>query len=387
MTSVLPPYTRHTTHLRRIRIENLMQLSHREEKSESRPEPRIARLDGIRALAIVLVFAVHLEMLRIGWVGVQLFFVLSGLFITGILRRAREDASYWPPFYMRRATRILPPLVIAFAGALLFSHVVWSKVGLLEVFFMANVAETLHRGQTGTLGVLWSLAVEEQFYFAWPFAVRFLSRRHLLWLVTGLLVGEPLVRAAATPFCATFWPIFFLTPFQLDGLAAGGLLALLLEDADATACVKRWSGWFCFAAAAAFALLSLLPSFSREANAPLFNALGYSLINLASCGLVAFVFCYENSPVSRVLGSRIAAFLGAISYGMYLIHPIVIQLVDEAGIALHWRHNRTLAPLTFLVVVGLSWLSFRFYEHPLIVWGRGKARALKLSAQPATAYR
>jgi len=344
-------------------------------------ESRVARLDGIRALAIVLVFATHAQMLQLGWVGVQLFFVLSGLFITGILRRSREDASYWPPFYIRRATRILPPLVIAFAGAVLFCSIPWGKVGLLEVFFMANVAETLHRGQTGTLGVLWSLAVEEQFYFAWPFAVRFLNRKHLFWLLVGILAGEPLLRAAATPFCSSFWPIFFLTPFQLDGLAAGSLLALLFEDAYAAAHVKRWSGWLFGVCVVMFAALSFAPAFHREVNSMLFNSIGYTLINLGSCGLVAFVFCHENSAISRVLGTPAAAFIGAISYGMYLIHPIVLQLVDHAGIALHWRHNRTLAPLTFLVVVGLSWLSFRYYEQPLIAWGRRKARALQATRQ------
>lgn len=260
-------------------------------------EPRVARLDGIRALAIVLVFATHAQVLQLGWVGVQLFFVLSGLFITGILRRSREDASYWPPFYIRRATRILPPLVIAFAGA------------------------------------------------------------------------------------ALFWPIFFLTPFQLDGLAAGSLLALLFEDAYAAAQVKRWSGWLFGVCVVMFAALSFAPAFHREVNSMLFNSLGYTLINLGSCGLVAFVFCHENSAISRVLGTPTAAFIGAISYGMYLIHPIVLQLVDHTGIALHWRHNRTLAPLTFLVVVGLSWLSFRYYEQPLIAWGRGKARALQATRE------
>ena len=91
-------------------------------------ETRIARLDGIRELAVLLVFATHAQLLPLGWIGVQLFFVLSGLFITNILRRSRGEASYWPPFYIRRATRILPPLAIAFLGAALFSNIPWRQV-------------------------------------------------------------------------------------------------------------------------------------------------------------------------------------------------------------------------------------------------------------------
>jgi peptidoglycan/LPS O-acetylase OafA/YrhL len=346
-------------------------------------ETRIARLDGIRALAVLLVFATHVEILPLGWIGVQLFFVLSGLFITNILRRSRSEASYWPPFYIRRATRILPPLAIAFLGAALFSNIPWRQVGFLEVFFLANVAETLHRGQTGTLGVLWSLAVEEQFYFAWPFAVRFLDRRHLLWLLTAILIGEPILRAAATPFCSTFWPIFFLTPFQLDGLAAGSLLALLLEDAQSAALIRRGSTWLFCASALLFAAFSFLPQFHREANSILFNSMGYSLINLCCCGLVAFVFSFESSPVSRVLAWPAVDFIGTISYGMYLFHPIILLLADRAGTVLHFHHNRILAPLTLLALILVSWLSFRFYEQPLISWGRKKASSLRRASQPA----
>jgi peptidoglycan/LPS O-acetylase OafA/YrhL len=170
---------------------------------------RVPRLDGIRALAFAMVFATHAGLFGIGWAGVQLFFVLSGLFITGILRRSRDASSYWPPFYLRRATRILPPLLIAFICAAMMSSVSWRKVGLLELLFLANVAETLYRGHTGTLGVLWSLAVEEQFYFVWPLAVRFLNRTQLIKLLIVIFIAEPVLRGFATPLVSSFWPIFF----------------------------------------------------------------------------------------------------------------------------------------------------------------------------------
>jgi peptidoglycan/LPS O-acetylase OafA/YrhL len=325
-----------------------------------------------------MVFTTHAGFFSLGWVGVQLFFVLSGLFITGILRRSREDISYWPPFYLRRATRILPPLVIAFLGAALLGSIPWKQVGFYEVFFLANVAETMFRGHTGTLGVLWSLAVEEQFYFLWPFAVRFLKRGHLITLLVVVLIAEPVIRGIATPMVSTFWPIFFLTPFQLDGLAGGSLLALLLEDEYAAALLKTWSSWLLVTSTSLFVVLSMVPSFHREANSILFNSIGYSLINLSSCGFVAYVFFFEEALPSRLLGSRLAGFLGSISYGLYLFHPMALNLVGRMGMTIHFYHNRILAPFTLLAVILFSWLSFRFYEQPITSWGRRRARTLQL---------
>jgi peptidoglycan/LPS O-acetylase OafA/YrhL len=187
------------------------------------PSGRIDRLDGIRAVAIILVFLIHVNIGRFGWEGVPLFFVLSGFLITTILRRSRTNESFWGPFYIKRATRILPPLAIAFLLAVLFSTVAWRKVGLYEVLFLANFATWLHPDGTASLTVLWSLAVEEQFYLFWPFAVRYLNRRQLMWLSACVLIVEPILRAIVSPFCNTSWPIYYLTPFQLDGLALDGL--------------------------------------------------------------------------------------------------------------------------------------------------------------------
>jgi peptidoglycan/LPS O-acetylase OafA/YrhL len=128
--------------------------------SAVRPEGRIGRLDGIRAVAIALVFLHHAEFVALGWTGVSLFFVLSGLLITGILRRSRCDPAFWGPFYIKRATRILPPLVIVFAGAAIFCTIPWRKVGLYHLFFLSNLSQALYRGQSGALDVLWSLSVD-----------------------------------------------------------------------------------------------------------------------------------------------------------------------------------------------------------------------------------
>jgi peptidoglycan/LPS O-acetylase OafA/YrhL len=340
---------------------------------------RIQRLDGVRTIAIALVIAVHFGFFALGWTGVQLFFVLSGMLITGILRRARDERSYWRPFYIKRATRILPPMLIAILSAAVFFSIPWRKIGLYYIFFAANFAEAFYRGESKTLGVMWSLAVEEQFYFLWPFAVRFLNRRQLIRLLIVVLAIEPLVRAPATPFFPTFWPIFFLTPFQLDGLAAGCLLSLILESQTATEWLRLRCLRLLFASLSVFSICSLLPSFHREANSILFNSLGYSLIVAVAASFIALILLRPENLASKTLASSNIVFIGTISYGIYLFHTIIMTLSGELLQAIGFYHQRTVAPLTIAVIVALSWFSFKYCEQPIIRWGRSRAEVREIS--------
>jgi peptidoglycan/LPS O-acetylase OafA/YrhL len=342
---------------------------------------RIDRLDGIRTIAIAMVVAAHLGLWGNGWMGVPLFFVLSGFLITRILRRDRAAKSFWTPFYIKRATRILPPLALALSIAALFFSIPWRKLGLYYVFFGANIAEVLHRGESGGLGVLWSLAVEEQYYLLWPFAIRFLDRRHLIQLLVALLLFEPVLRAAFTPVFNSMWPIYFLTPFQLDGLAAGSLLAVLLEDAVATEWLRRWSGKVVLVLFALFAALGRIQVFNVGANSIAFNSLGYSLVSLAAVSFVAYVLLQPDAIVSKALGISFVVFLGTISYGIYLFHALGIDLAVRTGSKLGVFHLHRLAGLALLPVVAFSWLSFRFYEQPIINLGRRRAERLNTSSQ------
>jgi peptidoglycan/LPS O-acetylase OafA/YrhL len=334
---------------------------------------RIERLDGVRTIAIALVIAIHLGFFSLGWAGVQLFFVLSGLLITRILRSSHHDESYWRPFYIKRATRILPPLLIAIISAAALFSIPWKKIGLYYLFFAANFAEASYRGESKTLGVMWSLAVEEQFYFLWPFAVRFLNRRQLIRLLIAILVVEPILRAFATPHFPTFWPIFFLTPFQLDGLAAGCLLSLILESDTAAERLRLWCARLFFTSLFVFFICSLLPRFHREANSILFNSLGYSLIVLIAALFISFILLHPENPTSKVLSSSAIVFFGTISYGLYLFHPPILNLSGRLLHSVGFYHQRTMAPLTIGVTVALSWLSYRYYEQPMIRWGRRTA--------------
>jgi peptidoglycan/LPS O-acetylase OafA/YrhL len=342
---------------------------------------RIDRLDGIRAVAIAMVVSAHLDLWANGWMGVPLFFVLSGLLITRILRRGRTMASFWRPFYIKRATRILPPLVVAWIIAGLFFSIPWRQLGLYYVFFAANVGEVLHRGESKGLGVMWSLAVEEQYYLLWPFAIRFLSRRHLIQVLIGLLIFEPILRAVFTPVFKTVWPIYFLTPFQLDGLAAGSLLAILLEDAQITERLRVWSGRVALLILVLFAALDRIPNFNVNANSVAFNSLGYSIVSLSAASFILYVLLQPQTIISKTLSTPFLVFLGTISYGIYLFHVLGIDLIVQIGGRLGIFHLQRLAGASLLLVVGFSWLSFKFYEEPIMNWGRRRAAYLSMSSR------
>ena len=167
------------------------------ESSGRRLPSHIPELDGIRAIAIWMVLVLHtfipdeesgqalarwpkplLLIMGHGWLGVDLFFVLSGFLITGILLDSRNSPHYIRNFYSRRVLRILPVYFVCLAVVLYF-YAGYSSYFLLSLLFMANMAGLFQIAIPHGPGVFWSLAVEEHFYLVWPWLVRLLSRRAL----------------------------------------------------------------------------------------------------------------------------------------------------------------------------------------------------------------
>lgn len=334
------------------------------------------QLDGMRAVAIVLVLGFHLGTILFGWSGVQIFFVLSGFLITGILRRARNDHYFWRPFYIRRVTRIVPPLIIFFVLVTLNHQMTWGWIGLAYVFFLANFIQAMPDIPLNDVGVTWSLAVEEHFYFIWPLAVRHLSRRSLFWVCGGIIVLSPIARAVATPHLSTWRPVYYWTPFQLDGLALGALIALLLEMEGN----RRWLAKISLPLAALFLCLLIVlhrnPGFSHMQNSVLFAGTGYSLILLASGALLVHLVLCGNSPVSKCLAWEPFAFLGRISYGVYLFHYPAIRFAEASALHLGIPQSRRIRLAGVCFGILASWLSFTLYESPIIAWGRRHAQPL-----------
>ena len=344
---------------------------------------RLSRLDGIRGFAIIIVFAHHVLHFGPGWVGVDLFFVLSGYLITGILRRDRFQKHFWSPFYIKRAARILPALLVCFLLAALLTDFPWRRLGLPYILFAANIAEAYSplKGDP-QLTIIWSLAVEEQFYLFWPFAVRFLSRSTLIWILGGLLCLEPVLRAVFTSRIG-WWPMYILTPFRLDGLAAGSLLAVLLEEPVWTKRFSRVAGPVAAGVLTVYALCSLIPGFWYRADSLSFNTFGYSMIAAIGMFGLAYTLLHAEAFLSRVLAHPALVFVGVISYGVYLYHVMVVQAVQLLIVRIGFNHMRTVSPITVALTLGFAWLSYRFYEQPFVQWGH---RAVKRLIDPASGF-
>jgi peptidoglycan/LPS O-acetylase OafA/YrhL len=160
-------------------------------------------------------------------------------------------------------------------------------------------------------------------------------------------------------------------------LAAGSLLAILLEKNQSAEFLTSWSGRV---VAVLFVLLAALftrPYFQREANSWWFNAFGYSLIIAFCFFFLAAVYLNERSIVSRVLSWRPLVFLGIVSYGFYLFHTFVMWGMDRFGVAIGYPYRHRLSPVTFVLSLTVSWLSFRYYEKPITRWGHRKASELQ----------
>jgi peptidoglycan/LPS O-acetylase OafA/YrhL len=176
---------------------------------------RIPQLDGLRGIAILMVFLFHALQVPVFWSGVDLFFILSGYLITGILLRLKvqgDNGGTCVSFYVRRACRILPPFIGFLAMATLFFHVNWTHVWYWYVFFDANLASATHHNAVRAMVPFWSLAVDEQFYFIWPWVVLFASQKTLKKITAGVIVIAPVLRAICTPVFSSHWPVYSLTP-------------------------------------------------------------------------------------------------------------------------------------------------------------------------------
>src|SRR5258708_14912616 len=251
---------------------------------------RIPQLDGVRALAILAVFLHHALHVKLTWMGVDLFFVLSGFLITGILiRRKILKQSYFGNFYARRARRILPPYLLTLLVTSLFIGWGWLHHWYWYAFFGMNIGAV--RGELPReFGPLWSLAVEEQFYLVWPFVILFCSERILFRTSLCIILFTPILRGLATPHVKNAMTIYFQMPFRMDLLAAGGMLALVWKNHREWIDRSRRYCWVIVSGVPMTLILcSRIEGFSRNANTIYANVWMYELSLLGFTALLALV--------------------------------------------------------------------------------------------------
>jgi peptidoglycan/LPS O-acetylase OafA/YrhL len=343
---------------------------------------RVAALDGLRGIAIALVMAYHLFGLRDGWAGVDLFFVLSGFLITTILRSERAEPMFWRVFYIRRITRLIPAYVAFVVAVYLLVPLPWHSIWPYYTFFGANIGYFLFNAQVGPLMALWSLAVEEHFYFVWPVCVRRLRERTLSLLLIGIIACEPLLRIVALHWNPDGRVTYLLTPFRLDGLALGGLLSILLAHDRSRVLVDRISKVSLPVCLAICSYVFGVWNPPRTEHVLFFNAIGYSLISVTSASLVAWLVFQPNSLVSRLLSIAPLRFLGTISYSLYLYHLLLRDLFLDFVHRHGYRHNSRASIIVVPISIAAAWLSFRYYETPFLNMGRRQV-ALYRSQQNA----
>ena len=320
-----------------------------------------------------------------GRMGVNLFFVLSGFLITGILIDSRDKPNYYQSFYIRRGLRILPVYYLLLGVLLLVRLSNWPFVAFSAVY-LSNLAPLF--GVPLAYSVLWSLSVEEHFYFFWPMFVRRLSVKALAIFAAAVVLLSPLVRLVnfyivnhdpAQHFASNFY-----TWNSLDGLAAGALVAIMLRTVD----LKRQDLWKVAATSMAIgaAIFGIgLPFGILTRDGALGAALQATPWNFVFAGLLLSFLLVGTSDHKRLVNRPVLQFFGDISYGLYLWHLLAFNAYDAVvrrflpGLIAPQRFGavRTdsnvsfgLLCLRFVVAAALSilvaWISRRYYEDPFL---------------------
>ena len=304
--------------------------------------------------------------------GVDLFFVLSGYLITGILLRLKDGrttgGSYWSSFYSRRARRILPAYVLFLVVVSFVFRGHWGNIWYWYVFFTPNIPLALGKVTVAAMGPLWSLGVEEQFYFVWPWLVLACSKLRLRRVALGIIVVSPLLRAVATPLFSTHFPIYSLTLFRADTLAMGAFIAI------ASGCDPQWLSRnrrlarnISATSMALLAALSILPSFRATANSVMFNAMAYSLSAACLGGVLVYVLASRRGFTHTLLTAPPLRYLGLVSYTFYLYHEGVLLQVGQ-----YFQSRILIASVGFSITVLISVLSWHCLEAPILGRGTGK---------------
>ena len=338
---------------------------------------RVPQLDGLRAVAVLLVVAAHVGFLvdlspggrralapLISGDGVELFFVLSGYLITGILVREREQSGAMSlrRFYVRRTLRIWPALYVFLGVAAVLALLGLVDLRLTDVLLAGLFVWNYVLHAARFIGHTWSLAVEEQFYLVWPVVLQRLSARRALGVALALVVATPFLRLLTWDLMdGDRFRISFMTHARADALMIGAALALApvacpQAYAALVRAVLRWR--VDLLAAVGFflvwpwTLVAFLPPHQSAQFATV-----WSRSPLGICGALVLLGLVERPAglLARVLSTRVAVHVGVLSYSLYLWQEPF--LLPSYSLAL---------PLRLLAAVAAAELSLWLVERPFL---------------------
>lgn len=358
-------------------------------------------LDGLRGLAILLVLLHNFDVLDlgsartlgsvlvkeffyIGWIGVQLFFVLSGFLITRGLLATQDRPDYFGSFFLKRVLRIFPLYYLALLVFLvLLPATGWVEQRTLQhsslwLWFYLSNWTTPYEPTGGPLPHFWSLAVEEQFYLVWPLLLWKLRLRHIWWLCLGLTALAPLVRWVMVRQGFPDEALYEFTFSRMDALTAGAALAAW-DHGRALHGATRWRAWHLQLIGLLLLVAAAVASHGFRRIGPVPQVLGYSLLALGFAALTGWAVLADRArsrggSVSRwsaVLRWSVLRTFGQYSYAIYVFHKPLHDLVGVPLLA-HWTgqpHTADLGTATLYFVLAtavlfaVGWLSWHLFER------------------------
>lgn len=363
----------------------------------SAPANRLPELDGLRAIAISLVLVGHhlayapVPWVRWftekGWVGVDLFFVLSGFLIGGILLDQRAAANYYRVFYLRRFLRIVPLYaLLVLPGLLILCTALKKHLGAHSLadepvlamwfcaFFAQNIGTLFQLNVPAYLGPTWSVAVEEQFYLLLPPLVRNLSQRTLLRILALAIVFAPLLRGVLILAFGdkVAVPCYVLLPCRWDSLLLGVVAAVAYRDDR----FRTWVagrlrtlqiGWWLLVIAAAGFLFG-----SEYHLDPSLGFLGYSVIDACFACTLLLAVMNPAGNLHRFLGLRFFKPIATVSYGLYLLQSPMLAIVESAfrfahisGAKISWTETG-IALVSLAATIVAAAVSWKFFESRML---------------------
>ena len=308
--------------------------------------PHVPALDGLRGLAILMVFLHHtivfpdsgynfaVGAVQFGRFGVDLFFCLSGFLITGILVAAKGHDNYFRNFYARRALRIFPLYyTYLFVYWLLVVHLHVVRFGSEKIALTAHdlhwawfygtnllIARQWHFSHASSIGHFWTLAIEEQFYLFWPLIVFWLSPRRLLHMASLAVIGSLILRVVLHSHGIPELVIRTSTICRLDTFALGGAAALLLDSEAFRQRARRL-------VVPAMIPLLLAGSVLFYTSEPLFVGIGFTSLALFSTLLIITVVIFADSSKTSFLRTKSMRLLGKYSYAIYIFHVPIQKIM------------------------------------------------------------